>query len=90
MRAEWAKVAKSTNAAYAAVEDWHDPITYRITLDTGVTEDVTATGVDLATQLVLHEVHHRAQALNILRRLGAPCEDIDFNAIMYDRRAVDA
>ena len=40
---------------------------------------------------VLHEAHHRAQALNMLRRLGVTIEgEIDFNATMYERRFVDA
>lgn len=90
LRTEWTKIARHTNSAYIDVLDWSEQLSYRITLDTGVTQDVTATKADFAAQLVLHEVHHRAQALNILRRLGTPCEDLDYNALMYDRRPVGA
>jgi uncharacterized damage-inducible protein DinB len=38
---------------------------------------------------VLHEVHHRAQAMNILRQLGVKLADIDYNAMMYTRREFD-
>jgi len=30
-------------------------------------------------------VHHRAQVLNVLRNLGAPAGDLDYNAF-FDRR----
>jgi uncharacterized damage-inducible protein DinB len=30
-----------------------------------------ATAADIFTELALHEVHHRAQAMHILSRLGA-------------------
>jgi uncharacterized damage-inducible protein DinB len=85
---EWAAQAGRTRAALARVEDWDGMIRYRITLDTGVTEDVSATKADIAAQLAFHEIHHRAQAMHILRRLGSPVEDIDFNVLMYDRRPV--
>jgi uncharacterized damage-inducible protein DinB len=49
---------------------------------------VTIAGAaDIFTQLVLHEVHHRAQAMNMLRQLGIAAEDIDYNTLMYRRRA---
>lgn len=43
---------------------------------------------DIFTQLVLHEVHHRAQAINMLRHLGATVGDVDFNGFMHQRRRV--
>jgi uncharacterized damage-inducible protein DinB len=53
---------------------------------------VTASAADQFTQLVLHEVHHRAQAMNMLCHLGVAVatEDIDFNALMFARRAAPA
>jgi uncharacterized damage-inducible protein DinB len=47
---------------------------------------ITCTAGDLVTQLALHEVHHRAQLMAMLRELGAPpLEDLDYNALMYER-----
>jgi uncharacterized damage-inducible protein DinB len=52
---------------------------------------ITCTAGDLITQLALHEVHHRAQILAMLRELAAadsnvkPVEDLDYNALMYQR-----
>jgi uncharacterized damage-inducible protein DinB len=31
----------------------------------------------------LHEVHHRAQALHMLRRLGIETGELDFNTLMF-------
>jgi len=45
-----------------------------------------ASAGDIATQLILHEMHHRAQVMNMLTRLGASVGDIDFNLMMYQRR----
>ena len=56
--------------------------------DTGQRELINASPSDIFTQLALHEVHHRAQAMNILRRLGAKAEDLDYNTLMYTRRPI--
>lgn len=85
----WTKQAADTLAAIRAVHDWNAPITYQVTDDDGRVVRVSCTAADLFTQLALHEVHHRAQALNILRQLGKTVAgDIDFNAMMYNRAAV--
>ena len=90
LEATWIEQAKQTRAALSAVRDWDTAIEYR-TLSDGQNDPsqiVTASAADLFTQLALHEVHHRAQAMNILRQLGVAIEDIDFNALMYQRREV--
>jgi uncharacterized damage-inducible protein DinB len=84
----WARQAVDTRAALDAVRDaWDEPIEYRVTADDGRLMIVTASPADQFTQLVLHEVHHRAQAVNMLRHLGAgSLGDLDFNALMFPRR----
>lgn len=84
----WGEQAGRTRAALAAVRDWDAEIEYEVTQDDGRRAIVTASAGDLFTQLALHEVHHRAQAMNMLRQLGVGLEDIDFNAMMYRRRVV--
>ncbi len=84
--AAWIEQEGRTRAALAGVRDWTAPIEYEVTTDAGQREIVTASAGDLFTQLVLHEVHHRAQAMNMLRQLGVGLEDLDFNALMYRRR----
>ncbi|KAA0214533.1 MAG: hypothetical protein DYG94_10385 [Leptolyngbya sp. PLA3] len=38
---------------------------------------------DIFTQLILHEVHHRAQAMNMLRQFGVKAPDVDFTSLNY-------
>lgn len=83
----WARQAPQTRAAVKRVRDWDRVIEYRAMTPEEPPTIVTTTAGDLITQLVLHEVHHRAQALNMLRQLGVEMRgDIDFNALMYQRR----
>lgn len=93
LEATWTKQANDTCAALASVRDWDAPIEYR-SMSGSDEQDVqpmivTASAADLFTQLVLHEAHHRAQAMNILRQLGVPAEDLDFNALMYALRKTE-
>jgi uncharacterized damage-inducible protein DinB len=85
----WRVQADRIRASIAAERDWGRKITWL-----GFPDDtrgnkrfhITCTAGDLLTQLVLHEVHHRAQVMVMLRKLGKPLEDLDFNALMFDRR----
>lgn len=82
----WNAQARRTRDTLAGVSDWNAPVVYTVTADDGKRWRVSATVGDVATQLALHEMHHRAQALNILRHLGVTFdEDLDFNSMTYDR-----
>ncbi|MEX2217488.1 MAG: DinB family protein [Phycisphaerales bacterium] len=93
----WEEQARETRAAVAELaaapgrtagsRAWEEALEYRVTTDDGRRVVVTATAAGLFVQLVLHEVHHRAQVLNMLRQMGAGVEgDLDFNAMMFERR----
>ena len=41
---------------------------------------------DIAAQLLLHEVHHRAQAMAMLRQLGVEAQNLDYSLFVYRRR----
>ena len=43
----------------------------------------TTTG-GIAAQLLFHEIHHRAQAMAMLRQLGVPAQDLDYSFLMYE------
>lgn len=93
----WRMQAKHVRAALAAERDWTRRITYL-----GFPDDtrdnrrfqITATAGDFLAQLALHEVHHRAQIMVMLRELAAapggeavrPVQDIDYNDLMFERR----
>ncbi len=86
LEAKWVEQAGETRAALKAVGDWSAKAQYTVVQDDGRRMLVTTSPADLFTQLALHEVHHRAQAMNMLRHLGVEVEDLDFNALMFDRR----
>jgi len=81
----WTAQARQTRDTLAAVPDWNAPIEYQVDWD-GQPTIVSPSAADIFTQLSLHEVHHRAQIMNILRHLGVVMEDIDFNSLTYPRR----
>jgi uncharacterized damage-inducible protein DinB len=83
----WTAQAGQTRAVLAAVGDWQAQLEYRVTRN-GQTTIINASVGDIFTQMTLHEVHHRAQAMNMLRQLGVKLKDIDYNYLMYKRRKV--
>ena len=86
LEAAWTEQAGQTRATLAAIRDWSTELEYQVTDDSGCRLIINASPSDIFTQLVLHEVHHRAQAMNMLRQLGVPASDLDYNALMYKRR----
>ena len=85
LESAWTEEAGRTRAALSAVRDWTTELEYHVDGDEGPAV-VTASPADIFTQLALHEVHHRAQAMYMLRQLGVAVADIDFNTFMYKRR----
>jgi uncharacterized damage-inducible protein DinB len=88
----WREQAKQTRAAIAAERDWNRRITWTShPNEQGKRFQITVTAGDLVAQLALHEVHHRAQVMAMLRELpgGRPLEDLDYNALMYERREIE-
>jgi uncharacterized damage-inducible protein DinB len=90
----WHEQARNIRAAIAVQRDWNRRITYlSFPDDNGKRFHITATSGDLFTQLAPHEVHHRAQLMAMLRQLGdarcgPPLEDLDYNALMFERREI--
>ncbi len=79
----WRRQADQTRAAIDAVTDWNAVISYELINDDGDHLSVSASAGDIFTQLAFHEVHHRAQVLNMLRQLNRTVADIDYNWLMY-------
>lgn len=89
---QWRQQQARIRSVVANELDWKRPITWL-----GFPDDtrgnkrfhITCTAGDLLTQLALHEVHHRAQVMAMLRQLPggghAIVEDIDYNALMFQR-----
>ncbi|MFT3685191.1 MAG: DinB family protein [Phycisphaerales bacterium] len=86
-RAFWDEQAGETRRVLRGVSDWHAMIRYQTLPDPGEeSREIKTTPDGIATQLVLHEVHHRAQLMAMLRQLGKPVEDLDFSTMTYARR----
>lgn len=81
----WTEQAKATRALLAGITDWDREIEYRVPQGER-TIVITATAGDIATHLLFHEVHHRAQAMAMLRQLGVEAQNLDYSAFMYRRR----
>ena len=85
-RTQWTHI----RAVIARERDWSRTITWlSFPDDTRGNKrfHITCTAGDIFTQLALHEAHHRSQIMAMLRESGAPAlEDLDYNALMYDRR----
>ena len=85
LREAWTSQERDTRVVIEGVSDWTGPIVYDAEGDESDFIRVKTSTGDLFTQLVLHEVHHRAQALNMLRRLGADAVEIDYHWLLSER-----
>lgn len=80
----YAAQATQTRATLAGTEDWNRAVTTQIVRGDKVFT-LTAIKADIATQLLLHEVHHRAQAMAMLRQLGVEAQDLDYIRFVQKR-----
>jgi uncharacterized damage-inducible protein DinB len=51
---------------------------------------IRTTAGGLATQMICHEVHHRAQVMAMLRQFGIAAENLDYTALMVQRTELPA
>jgi len=89
----WRTQAERVRGIVLAERDWTRPVSWVSFPDgQGRRSRIGTTSGGLLTQLALHEVHHRAQVMAMLKLLGgdlppgATVEDLDFNAWMFERR----
>jgi len=73
----WGVQSQQTRATLAETTDWERAVTSRV-VRPDRTSLLTATKGDLALQLLMHEVHHRAQAMAMLRQLGVEAQNLDY------------
>ena len=80
----WTAQANETRAMLAGISDWTKTVSRRV--EQGDKVIVTTTSkADLAMQLLMHEVHHRAQAMAMLRQLGVEAQNLDYGAFASRR-----
>jgi len=85
VEAAWAAQAPQTRRTLGEISDWEAPIEYRVS-QPGKTIIINTTRGDIATQMCFHEVHHRAQAMAMLRQLGVEAQNLDYSLFAYRRR----
>ena len=88
----WMEQSERTGAAIRGLNEsrgWDNPLEYSYTNDDGVRMISAATPADQFSQLFQHEIHHRAQAINMLKHMGVTIGDVDFNALMFTRRKAE-
>ena len=89
----WQAQAEQVRDVIAAEQDWRRPITWLSFPDESRGHrrfDIHCSSGDLFTQLALHEMHHRAQVLAMLREFAVSLGDIDFNELMFERAETEA
>jgi uncharacterized damage-inducible protein DinB len=84
LEAVWEPLMLETRATLERTSDWDRPVTCEIRWPDRVVT-LTATKSAIVTQLLLHDVHHRAQAMAILRQLGVPAQDLDYIGFVQRR-----
>jgi uncharacterized damage-inducible protein DinB len=85
----WIGQSRETQTALAETADWDTRMPRRVDED-GKTVTYTLTKGEIATQMLLHEVHHRAQAMAMLRQLGVAAQDLDYAGFVVRREASSA
>lgn len=80
-------LARDTRATLAGITDWETPIEYQAPI-AGGNVLFTVTRGEIALQLCFHEIHHRSQAMAMLRQLGVKAESIDYSVLKFRRRPV--
>ncbi|MEO1129120.1 MAG: DinB family protein [Planctomycetota bacterium] len=83
LEAAWRAQSEQVHADLASVSEWDARRVYT-TMWEGRPYAYRASASDIFSQLALHEVHHRAQVLHMLRRTGVATDEIDFNALMWE------
>ena len=86
----WRELADRTRSILRSERDWTRPVEYIIRPPDRPAVKIRATAGGLATQLVCHEVHHRAQVMAMLRQFGIPAENLDYSALMVERTELPA
>lgn len=78
----WGRLAERTRRALRGESDWRRPVE-----DWWITKrwrrGIKTTAAGVAIQLILHEVHHRAQVMAMLRQLGQPVQSINYSLVRW-------
>lgn len=74
----WRGLEPLTRRTLQVEQDWEQPFEYVVTIPGGRRYRIRTTRSAVFIQFCYHEVHHRAQAMAMLRMLDTPVETVDF------------
>jgi len=83
LEAAWKELAEDTRQTLRRITDWSKPVEWTTYGDQKFRVRAITGGI--AGQLLFHEIHHRAQAMAMLRQLGVPAENLDYSLLVYER-----
>ena len=87
LTAAWNNQRPVTRQALTNIDDPSRPVEYVSRNFTPARRTRTTLG-GIAGQLLLHEVHHRAQVMTMLRLAGIPAQDLDYSRLIWERTPV--
>jgi uncharacterized damage-inducible protein DinB len=83
----WRAQSETTRGVLAGMGDPSRRVVYvSRSFDPPMRTETTAGGI--AGQLLFHEVHHRAQAMAMLRQAGTSAENLDYSRLVWKRTPV--
>lgn len=84
----WRELADRTREILRGERNWSRVVEFIARPVNRPALKIRTTAGGIATQLLLHEVHHRAQAMAMLRQLGVPAQNLDYSLLVYERTEV--
>ena len=88
LEAAWTELEGRTRRILTAERDWGRVVQWRTVTKPQL--DIRATAGGVATQMMGHEIHHRAQAMAMLRQLGVAAQNLDYSILIFQRTEVPA
>lgn len=88
LEAAWRELTEDTRRTLRRITDWSKPVEWTTYSDPKYRIRTITGGI--AGQLLFHEIHHRAQAMAMLRLLSVPAENLDYSLLVYERTKLPA
>ncbi len=85
----WEQQSARTRTALSALGDIRRPVEF-ISRVGPAPMRARATAGEIVLHMALHEVHHRAQVMAMLRQVGVRAENIDYSILAFTRTPLDA
>lgn len=82
--AAWEAQRPATRRVLAEIVDPDRTIEY-VSRNFSPPRPMRTTAASIAWQMLFHEVHHRAQAMAMLRLAGVPAQDLDYRRLMWEQ-----